>query len=122
MGHDEAADHARADTPGDIPWCLLFSLFVKERNVKGVHESLSEVVGCAHLECFAIRHERFDRGGVKCAGECFCGSFLSRNNGNGKEILCKCLVFLQEEHGFFVCFCLRRVDAVSFLPEEFACA
>ncbi len=118
VGHDEAADEARADAPGSGPAEFFAAFTGEEFDFLRFGKVLAEEVGRAGLERLAVLHHRFDRIGIDGAGESFAGSFFASDDGHGHEVLREGGVDVEHFERFVDGFLLRGVGGVAFLPEE----
>ena len=119
VGHDECAHKASGDAPGGGPYVLELVLGVEELDFEGFGEVLSEEVGGAGLQGFAVLHHGFDAVGVEGTGEAFVGRFYAFDDGHGHPVLGEVGIDVEHAACFFLSFLAGGVGGVAFLPEEF---
>ena len=122
MGHNQAADDARGETPRGLVGVLLLVVLVGEGDVELLGEALPEVVACAGLKRLLVVHHALYRIGVHSARELFLVGLVATDDGHGEVILAEVGVDLKLLKRLLAGFLLGSVEGVSLLPEEFAAA
>ena len=120
MNHDECAYGACGDAPAGLPDHVVLFVFADEFDVEDLGEVLTEVVAGSHLQCFAVRHHSFQRGGVVGSSEFFAVTLDADDDGDGEVVFHDVSVFVEGVQDFFFGFFFGGVGGVAFLPEELA--
>ena len=116
--HDHGADQARRHAPRRGPRVLQRLVAALELDLERLGEVLSEVVRGARLQRAAIAHQRFDRIGLRRAGELFALALLAVDHRHGEHLLADLLVERENLHRLFLRLFGGLVRGVAFLPEE----
>ena len=120
VGHDEGTHQAGGYAPGGGPYIFQLVVLVDELYVEGLGKVLAQEVRRAALQGFAVLHHGLDGIGVQRAGKAFVGRLDTLDDGHGHVLLGKVRVDIQHLDGFSLCFLLRGMGRVAFLPQEFS--
>src|SRR3989344_4695726 len=102
MHHRYRSDQSCGNTPRILPWQLLPSLLVEERDAESFCKILPQVMGSAHLQHFSIWHYCFDACRVESSRELLAICLFSCENCDCENLFAELLIFLQ----IAPCFCI----------------
>ncbi len=119
MGHDQAADEARAHAPTGLPDVFELPFLVLELHVEGLAEVLAQVVAGAGLQRQAVLHHGLDGVAAQRAGELFGSRLHALDHRHGHDVFGHLGVDIEHAQHFFQRFLVGGVGGVAFLPEEF---
>ena len=118
MGHDQAADQARADAPTGLPDVIELAFLALELHVEGFAEILAQVVTGAGLQRHAVLHHRFHGERFQGAREFLGLGFYAFDHGHRHHVFGDLGIDIENAQHLLHRFFVRRVRGVAFLPEK----